>query len=108
VPLGAEPGNGLSPGFQGKRLRLLCQRAHLRALDWIAECLAPALQQQKPVPGMYEFIKRIFRNKPTFRIGSVDLDGQDDYQTKKEKFARIILDQMYHFARAPGRGGKHP
>jgi len=98
VPLGAEPGNGLSPGFQGKRLRLLCQRAHLRALDWIAECLAPALQQQKPVPGMYEFIKRIFRNKPTFRIGSVDLDGQDDYQTKKEKFARIILDQMYHFA----------
>lgn len=28
----------------------------------------------------------------------MDLDSQDDYQTKKEKFARIILDQMYHFA----------
>lgn len=47
---------------------------------------------------MYDFIKKIFNGARRFRIGSVVLDSADEYQTQKEKFARIILDQMYHFA----------
>ncbi|MBF1801842.1 ATP-binding protein [Alloalcanivorax profundimaris] len=47
---------------------------------------------------MHEFIKRIFNDGDKFRIGSVNFDHRDDHQTQKEKFARIILDQMYHFA----------
>ncbi|WP_051299265.1 ATP-binding protein [Marinobacterium litorale] len=47
---------------------------------------------------IYRIINNIFKGIGKFRIGSVSLNEVDEYQTQREKFARIILDQMYHFA----------
>ncbi|HJH22878.1 MULTISPECIES: ATP-binding protein [Pseudomonas] len=47
---------------------------------------------------MLKVNRELFRQKSQLCVGNVVLSEQDDLQSQREKMARIILDQMYHFA----------